>query len=300
MSLAKKHQCLETRLEAYTEAVHDAILSFFKERLAAWPAYAAAAGSALALSTSAMADIIHNPGANSLTLNAVGNNFKSTKRMSLDGYGTVTAFLAFKFGPNSHRTTGNAAFGSATLRINSGQLIVNGTGGVKELAKGSPITSAHLGGGQHFLQLATFHSSINKSALLPQHYSSQKGSWQSATGYAGFRLPNGDPGWLKIEVPSNFAGAPGGVDILDWALATNGEKITAGQTCTPVSPIIPCNSGGFNGNGGGNNGGTGGGGSTGGGGTAVPEPGGLSLSLLAMGSVAVLAWRKMRKDRAAV
>jgi hypothetical protein len=235
--------------------------------------YAAAAGSALALSTSAMADIIHNPGGSTTAVSATGNQ-THTGANSLGGFGkaTLKAFHA-SLGPPFVST------GALDLGINGGKVLVNGSGKVQPLAFGAPIT----GGAQSGLRLlrsSRFDNTVFVSATtnMPEHTTHRRSAAGSFTGtkYAGFVLPNGDPGWLKIAVFDGGAfGVPFKVEILDWAFACGGEAITAGQT----TPAGDCQ------------GGTGGSG----GGTPVPEPSSLSLSLLAMGSVAVLAWRRLRK-----
>src|ERR1700688_1744119 len=91
MKRRKRDRKLEAGLDAYAESVraNGAVANFFKDRLSNWPVYAAAAGSALALSTSAMADIIHNPGGTTTTVSATGNQ-THTGANGLGGFGQAT------------------------------------------------------------------------------------------------------------------------------------------------------------------------------------------------------------------
>ena len=83
---------------------------------------------------------------------------------------------------------------------------------------------------------------------------------RSATGFAGFQFDDGEVGWIRLKWQDvNSDGYPDQLTAIDWAYnSTPGESILAGQT-------------------------------------AVPEPGSLSLALLAAGSAGVLALRKRRR-----
>lgn len=293
MKHMRNHRKLELALKAYAESVkaNGAVAAFLKDRLNNWPVYAAAAGSALALSTSAMADIIHNPNRLTTFVTATGGNFSGNAVTNLAGYGTAALFLKYK-SHTSFLSLSSSRKGTASLGINGGRVMINGSGFVKRLALGAPITSAHAGIFRRLLWYGQSGNTINgPNSSVSGGFFNQSTTATRGTGFAGFILPNGDPGWLKIEIQRNGV-VPRAILITDWALAINGETITAGETQTPgcvPTPIRACT-------GGSNGGGSGGGGN--GGGTTVPEPSSLSLSLFAMGSVAVLAWRKMRREKA--
>jgi hypothetical protein len=81
----------------------------------------------------------------------------------------------------------------------------------------------------------------------------------SSPGFAGFSTVGGDLGWIRIEVfDRNHDGFVDAIEAIDWAYNnTPGAPINAGQ---------------------------------------VPEPGSLSLALLATGSAGLLAWRRRRRE----
>lgn len=289
MKRGKRDRKLETGLEAYAESVkaNGAVENFFMERLRSWPVYAAAAGSALALSTSAMADIIHSPGPNAPAL-ATGNHSKVVTFTHLAGYGTANLILEHSYRGRS-LFQGYASRGIVQLSIKGGGGVM-GLNFVSNLSKGHAINAQYAHGGVH-----TLISRAVGSTLFGGGVSSGRYGFRS--GYAGFILPNGDPGWLKIQIQNvgHKAQVPDEAQILYWAIATNGDKITAGETQLPQQPPFCPHPEEVCGNGGISTGGGGGGTSnSGGGGAAVPEPSSLALSLLAMGSVAVLEWRRRR------
>jgi hypothetical protein len=265
MNRLKRDRKLEAGLDAYSESVraNGAVVNFFKDRLSHWPVYAAAAGSALALSTSAMADIIHNPGGPPTIASATGNQ-THTATNGLGGFGkaTIRAFHGSQLLPS-------VSSGQLELGINGGKVLVNASSNVLRLPFGAPI-SGSARSGLRLLRSSRFDNTVFVSATTnsPAHTVTRRsvGGTFTGTHYAGFLLPNGDPGWLKIAVSNGGSfGVPDQVEILDWALAINGESITAGETQSP------------------------------GGGTSAPEPGSLALSLLALGSVAVLELKRRRK-----
>ncbi len=300
MKRTRRNGNLEAGLAAYDKGLktNDTVAHFFKDRLSNWPIYAAAAGSALALSTSAMAEIVVDPGIHRLVGVAPGvKNFSGATATGLSGLGDVAVFLHFHSQSLTLFQT-RSAKGTATVEVADGRMMLDASGGVAPLAKGAPITSGDAAAGRRLLlkgrAFSTFFGNIGGTTARGKFKGFLSGSQPDAGTYAGFILPNGDPGWLKIHVQVLGDSIPDAIEILDWAVATGGESITAGQTGSLACPPFCV---GIGPGGGGGTGGTGGGGGTGGT-TTIPEPGSLSLSLLAMGSVAVLAWRKMRKERA--
>jgi hypothetical protein len=127
---------------------------------------------------------------------------------------------------------------------------------LKLFASGSPITAA----------MPVFPYAFAHEYGHGTHGSGGNfGVWPASTpGFAGFRLSNGDLGWIELEwwngtIP-NF---PGKLEAFGWAINTTpGEGIYAG-TLNAVK--------------------------------AVPEPGTLALSLLAFGAAGIAAWRKTRR-----
>jgi hypothetical protein len=85
------------------------------------------------------------------------------------------------------------------------------------------------------------------------------GYWGGGAGYAAIRLSNGDLGWMKIAVGTDFLGYPTSVAILSWAYNdVPGAPIVTGETAN------------------------------------TPEPNSLALALLATGAVGVLAFRRRK------
>jgi hypothetical protein len=116
-------------LAAYAQSVKasGAVANFFKDRLNNWPIYAAAAGSALALSTSAMADIISMKNLPGTSVSTLGNDFKVSFTDYRDGSRSIGKAslsglrIATMDGVVKNFASGAAAFG-ATKFLGTGPL----------------------------------------------------------------------------------------------------------------------------------------------------------------------------------
>ena len=238
MKRAERDGKLEFGLRAYADSIEaGGTLTGFRQRLGSWPVYAAAAGSALALSTSALASTIIDSGPLPL----------GTQSVSILGNKFSVAF----------RTVSTAQRFSAAAFLSGHGIATTAPGEVKAFLNGTSAFGAtkFSGSGLKVLRFDSFVSTLHG----PQHHSG--GQWPTDPGiaYAAMKLNNGDPGWLEIQVFTNFSnGLPAGTEIMAYAYEESGG-----------SP------------------------------STVPEPSSLALALLASGSVGVLAFRRRRKGAAA-
>jgi hypothetical protein len=229
-----------------------------------WPIYAAAAGSALALSTSASASIIYS-GPQNLSLHVAepGGSYyalHASQPMSIDGH-HFSVMLRNWFTSSGIRTA--AVQMSATTGAN---LLTNGSGWVRRLGNGAEISSAAgswrtVFAGRGLVEQAD-SGGLGPGGSFPAGHAANAASGE---GIAGFRVnagntsqPQWDYGWIRIAIDdTNSNGWLDTVTIMDWAYNDVADQpMRAGQ---------------------------------------IPEPGTLSLSLLALGSAGVLAWRRRRK-----
>jgi len=258
---------LEPRLDAY-EAQARAVTA---KRLARWPAYAAAVGSGLAFATAADAGIIYSGPQNvTVTVNngpGTRDSFRSAP-IKMDLAGPVDFNLECLFRRGARFTTGKANLETAT---GNGGLMSNASGRLKRLASGAVISA-----GKGF---STSASTLVEPFGQFGVQSNTKGTWpKSVTGFAGVEFKISGQfhfGWVRLEwLDTNNTGVggksgfPNEVKAIDWAYNdVAGAPIAAGQGIPAAAPPIP-------------------------------EPGTLSLMLLAMGSAGVLAWRKRRQQAA--
>jgi hypothetical protein len=262
---------LETSLNAYSAAVQtETEPRTWNARLGSWSIYAAATGSALALGTSAGASIIH--GFSNLTVTAPGT-------MNVQ-YGTLTIgqppavpyqypyilalnpiFPGFQFGLAF--VSDSCACGldffvdpfDATMSMNP----------LHRFASGDVISG---GGAPSFYQSGFLAARCQGVASFACNgtASFDKQPWgpSNVYGFAGFRTAGTGTGsnfiqrfgWIRLKWNSN-AGFPNSITALDWAIEDSGAPIVAGATGTP-------------------------------------EPGTMSMALLAAGAAGIVAWRKRR------
>jgi MYXO-CTERM domain-containing protein len=226
----------------------------------AWPRYAAAAGSALALANSAEAAIIYS-GVRDITASiASGTRTSATEFIDINGKGNGFVLFAQDFVCNNCRPPFER-WEVGLIPGNSGgrQILAAGAGAdsVRRLVSGALISS----GASYFgipYDVRRREVILNKP---PSTYT--RGDWPDAsnTGFAGIRFTEGGQphyGWIRLKF-SEQAGFPDSITAIDWAYNdVAGAPIRAGQT------------------------------------SSVPEPGGKALALLAAGSVGLLAWRRRK------
>jgi hypothetical protein len=212
--------------------------SYASRRLGKWELFAAAAGSALALTTSLDASIISG------IVNRVATpGHAATFDIDGDGFKVQVNFSAF--------TSGVGAYESARLVALSPNARVLGTVSAN-FVYGNGISIRSYGTSQAILRLNGLASTFTFNV----------GDFpNNGTGYAGVNLLVSGawrPGWIRLRM-ENFGAFNGSekVNVIDWAYNNGGNTIPAGY---------------------------------------VPEPGTLSLSLLALGSAGVLALRRRKKN----
>ena len=266
---------LEASLNAYSAAVQTASEpKAWSVRLGSWSIYAAATGSALALGTSAAASIIH--GFPNLTVIA------NTSTFNLQ-YGTLTigqppavqyqypqilalnpVFPGFQFGlafVGDSCACGIDFFVDpfdATMSMNP----------LHRFASGDVISG---GGAPSFYQsgfLAARCAGLGSFACNgTTSFDKQPWGPSNVYGFAGFRTAGTGTGstfiqrfgWIRLKWNSN-SGFPNSITALDWAIEDSGAPIIAGDT----------------------------------GAASTPEPGTMSMALLAAGAAGIVAWRKRR------
>jgi hypothetical protein len=228
MKRAERDSKLKRGLKAYADSVEaGGTLRGFRNRLRNWPVYAAAAGSALALSTSAMADILSKGGLDTQTVAFGGNTFSVGFQGSQSGSRTGTHFGGFRWFINS--------FGRATLNGNGLFLGLPFPAGfpVNTHSPGGSFSGPHLLKQGHYFQFFSLSLGPFGPTVEFSRRTSHTGLW-NGTAYAPIKLTNGDLGWLKIAVPNSAHGVPVGVDILAWAYNdVAGQPILTGQTTVP-------------------------------------------------------------------
>jgi hypothetical protein len=237
---------LQSGLQAYAVSVEaSGALTGFRQRLGKWPVYAAAAGSALAFSTSATANtIVYSGPLNTGSANIDGNSF------GVFVTGMVPNLTSLGLRPTSSCFVCAAA---ANVRGNGSMLF------------GLPFRPYNFGAGFS----VTSRRGFQPAGGLLDFFNGgiHDGYWsRGGAGYAAIRLPNGDLGWIKIAVGTEF-GYPTSAAILSWAYNdVPGASILTGETANTTA--------------------------------STPEPNSLALALLATGAAGVLAFRRRRKAAA--
>jgi hypothetical protein len=207
---------LQSGLQAYADSVEaSGALTGFRQRLGNWPVYAAAAGSALAFSTSATA--------NTIVYNGSSSGFGTNVGANIDGNGFgvfVTGGVSSIVSTPMFRT--RAAGGA---RINGGSISMGLTSRrfatePRSFPKGHSVTSK--GNFQPANSAILAHEAFLDDGIPSRVW---------GTAYAAIRLGNGDLGWMKIAVEGNFLGFPNSVAILSWAYNdVPGAPILTGET----------------------------------------------------------------------
>jgi PEP-CTERM motif len=250
---------LKAKLDAYEASSAVGSGAAAKKRHRTWPVYAAA-GSGLAMATSAEAGIVYSGPLNLTASIPDATSFvaRSSARFPMKGanFGATVSG-----GAGSGRRGARAALGSLRFSAQSRALVaVNGSGQLKQLAFGAKISSnagsfSAPGPGHGFLFAKRTGPATNYMA----------GTWKAGKeGFVGVELIKSQGsgtyfGWIRLRFDANSAGFPRQVTVIDWAYNTvPGQGITAGEL------------------------------------SAVPEPNSMVLALLGTGYVGVVAWRKRK------
>jgi hypothetical protein len=264
----RPEQSLDTKLDAYKALSGDDGIAG-KARRRSWAVYATAAGSSMALATSAEAGIIYS-GVQNVNVSIPQD------AMAQPPHTQGTASFKIDIDGQGHNFTGLLRRGSAALGglsafalLGGGSLGVlkNGSGQLKRLVSGAKIS----GGAGLF---SSSFGALRQKRQINQAGTqvSSHGTWpKDKTGFAGVEFTQGGQehfGWVRLEwgsaplnAPGTVPGFPVSLTAIDWAYETDPNvAITAGS---------------------------------------VPEPSTGVLGLLACGSVGVLAWRKRKQQRAA-
>jgi hypothetical protein len=258
----RPNENLESRLTGYDATIKaNSPAEAWRRHLGSWSMYAAAAGSALASSNTALASIIYS-GPQNITAtishstthrtpssySARGNGHKS---LNIDGQGNIfkigLGFAQFGFQGTSHFSL-NPNGGNRKILQHS--TFRPGAYDPAKLASGAIISSK-----AHFAQ--------NDILDLSSH-SGGGGLWRAnaAPAFAGIEFTEGGQnhfGWVQIEfanVHNNYS-----ITAIDWAYnSVAGAPIVAGQTSS-----------------------------------GTPEPTSQAMALLSAGFLGVLALRRSRK-----
>ncbi|HEY4089142.1 MAG TPA: PEP-CTERM sorting domain-containing protein [Bryobacteraceae bacterium] len=252
-----RRDALDSRLSGYSAGAKVAAAARkLRSRTGNWPVYAAAAGSALAMTTSASASIISGvyPGTGphgGVSVRPQPGSASSVKGL-LFGLGEIN--IKAQSGSNNFgHFTNFSAEGILPLKIfeagSYGQY-------AKNFAAGGHISAAAgvLAASGARIAKAVFSAS-SVGSFLP-----------GAPGYVGFALDQGggniNYGWLKLEFSFDPQTTQGVLEALGFGYETTaGKAIAAGDT----------------------------------GGTATPEPGTMALGILAAGAAGVVALRRRRQ-----
>jgi hypothetical protein len=260
---------LEACLDPYLATIQSTA-GGWKQSLGNWPMYAAATGSALALSTSAGASIIHGFGNLSLSVPAAGFQLETSDFRIGPQSGSAVAYpYLFAF----HRQfSGNSTF--PAYRVGGVQLLAScgcttsffvrpystlvRNYPLRRFASGEMISG---GGSPLFYSMGFLAAKCTGATSVcgtAGGVSVHPDFQSNVYGFAGFRA-GGNYGWIRVKWEADSGnGFPNKITVLDWAYEDSGAPIAAGDTGTP-------------------------------------EPGTMSMSLLAAGAAGIVAWRKRKK-----
>lgn len=250
-----------------------------------WPAYAAAAGSALALATSAQAGVITSDPSFPLPVTAGAVlNASNTAHVNLNNFfsGAVNIGLAFHSGRSitssggSSRRKAASAFVINLVNVNflNTQTVV----GLKNLASGAQISA----GAGNFdpgkfrirgVSSSSFRNSTGKTGHTPPTLFPGDHGDDALVGFDFVTGGQTDYGWIRLHVTEDGEGFPTEIEASAFAYNSCGGGIGAGSTVDEGGPGCAV--------------------------SASPEPATMPLALLALGSAGVLAWRRRRLQKAA-
>lgn len=250
---------LEAELNSYA-ARRGAQSADWNAGLRRWPIYAAATAAALAKATSADASsILTGFSGQTLRVNSFFSRSGAETAVNLGGLGHIDMALFL-----SHSVSGGVVFnetGLARIRGTGGTLVNAKSGELSRFSSGKAITNGMARGTEGLLHEQIFRDFFGAGGTV---FSTGFGQWAATqTGFAGFKLANGDLGWIQLELRGNGQ-FPLSFEALNWAVNTTpGASIAAGETTS-----------------------------------VTPEPGTFGLALLAMGAAGVAALRGLRRTRA--
>jgi len=283
---------LNSQLDAYeaTSAANGS--THWKANAVNWSIYAAAAGSAMALTTSLTASIIYSGPQNAVAvahrLFAIYSRASGFHNIDIDGQGNSfnihVVNIAGSFGPYFAFVSldpGKCVEGRyGAICTNNGAHQMLGSGGnLRRLASGEVISSGQPGFGE-------FNNLLREHALRTfpdSRYS--KGTWpEGQTAFAGVKFTErGEThfGWIRLKFNARY-GEPNVIGAIDWAYNdVAGEPIRAGQTSSvaaltgksqeleaQIARSRP----------------------------EPTEPTNKALALLSAGSLGLLAWRRRRSS----
>jgi hypothetical protein len=229
VSAKQQRDGLSSRLDLYLTSSSGTISAGFRQKLSAWPRYAAAVGSALALASSAEASIIYS-GVENLSC---FSTFEYP-RISMAG----NAFVLWVI---HHWSTWGRWYRVGMYASLEGQIL--GTGGdLRKLASGANISGGVPGFGHPWrVRQRNTHGYTNKPQTVKYY-----GNWPapSSTGFAGVKFTEGGQphyGWVRLEYSAWPDGSPVSITAIDWAYNdVAGAPIRAGQTSDESgSSLVP-------------------------------------------------------------
>jgi PEP-CTERM motif len=218
----RTHPKLENKLDAYERTAGENRRSGNTGRRN-WRAYAAAAGSGLALTTSAEAGIIYSGPLN--TTAAVGPNTTAQWATNIHGAHLTARISRATSGP--FRSVLQNAF------MRNGSALTNG-GGLRRLASGAQISH----GAGNFRTASNSHPALIHNFQSHSGHINTSGSFRqkSAPAFFGIKV-GGDYGWVEVKWGGTTGGLPTSLTLLGWAYETTaGAAIAAGDTGLSTVP----------------------------------------------------------------
>jgi hypothetical protein len=189
--------------------------------------YAAAASSALALSSSATAAIIYSGPQNITATRDMGG---TGQPIHIDGqsFGIWAEYLA----PNSYT---HVTAGGVGMRAPASRHILGTHNYVRRLLSGAVVSDGQPSTSNVF-------DSLRWVRLYSGRFSYVHGDWPDPpnTGFAGLRFTQGGLkhfGWLRLKFIEDAKGIPDAITAIDWAYNdVAGAPIRAGQTSSVPEP----------------------------------------------------------------
>jgi len=263
---------LENDLNAYSRSVTaNGTPANWRRRLGHWPMYAAAAGSALALSTAAEANTIVYSGPKNVVANPGSNPASGSYRVArvpinIDGQGHSFVLIAAQQS-DANPPPCSCSYGLIELQAPAGGQVIGSGTHVKGLPFGSVISGAAHGFGANTLIAEDFIACCVTSFT--------KGTFGKRGLFAGIQFTEADGvhyGWIAINYSvGTFRDAV--ATAVSWAYNdVAGAPIQAGQIYNNVSGPIPAAA------------------------ARSLDTGGQALDLLATGSNGVVAWKRRRRE----